>query len=565
MDLPCDTLRAVLMRGVVAPLLLPMTLTYMIYFYMFAVAMSTLLLSPGPPDDLLETASHMTSHDPTYHLETDCLHLFGLSVKPHFDEDPHDGTVMVQKGTLSPPKKGVKIQRKTKPGGRTRDSPTSSTRTTQQDTDVMATNGATGVAALPLPPGPGQPEPMRSTSEPSSSTCARTLGSPLASTWLHRATELETRIKRIIQEAPDAHRAQLDRHLTGHVCQLLRQHVRQSRVLAHVLQPPGTTSDGVCIGTRPNDAFIQSLIDANIGMIQDLANRAGRTILRPTVWPNCAAEVFSTVPELQQLITWGLCLGEDESPPVDTDDTEEDNDEDHAGPDSDHHQPHDIEADVDLEGVDEDTTQEGDDSALVQTIMELGSSASEEAEASPHTEPGLGNEEELFTEEWVIAEVMQTLAELWDRGDETLVQALAAAFIQRGGQVPEDAGPYNLHYQLARELRPYLQRQPLHCDIPARAWQDWYDGMTNAIQVVATRIRRARWQRRANNENHGSHALPPNYNDRRMNADALCLNHEALLLLRIAVTVMLPHEVCMIATRPRPYPRPGGCSRAQAA
>ena len=153
--------------------------------------------------------------------------------------------------------------------------------------------------------------------------------------------------------------------------------------------------------------------------------------------------------------------------------------------------------------------------------MELGSSASDETEVSPNTEPGLGNEEELFTEEWVIAEVMQTLAELWDRGDETLVQALAAAFLQRGGQVPEDAGPYNLHYQLARELRPYLQRQPLHCDIPAQAWQDWYDGMTNAIQVVATRIRRARWQRRANNENHGSHALPPNCNDRRTNADAL--------------------------------------------
>ena len=149
---------------------------------------------------------------------------------------------------------------------------------------------------------------------------------------------------------------------------------------------------------------------------------------------------------------------------------------------------------------------------FVQTVMELGSDTSEDSEEA-ELDRDAPNVEAMHTVDNIIRRVVDTVGSLWERGEETTAQIIACHLLQRGSQMEDACVHLAIHYQLADLFRPYTLQQPVRCEMPSKAWSDWYDETTRAIAVATTRLRKRRWEARTLNHNNAIHLEPPNRND----------------------------------------------------
>ena len=106
--------------------------------------------------------------------------------------------------------------------------------------------------------------------------------------------------------------------------------------------------------------------------------------------------------------------------------------------------------------------------SFMHTTIELRSSDESETTREERMLPPAGNEEVIYTTEFIMEEVVSTVGAFWGRG-EGVAQTIAHLLVQRGAQMGDENNHPSIHYQLAELMRPYTVHQPVVCEIPNRA------------------------------------------------------------------------------------------------
>ena len=353
---------------------------------------------------------------------------------------------------------------------------------------------------------------------------------------LLRAQRQGMRLCDLVCAAPPSLRNHIDQEMATTLIRRLREHLRQALLLGHVLRPLPAAPLPLHHLAAVDRHFADTLVSTNVGIVQEMLT-TGIGIHQPDVcWPRSETQLMSQAPELRQLATWILKLGEDEecatasgSEGSESDQAEAPT-ESHPGsmastgadahatarpaPEATHGglkvEP---KADFDNEEVltialdEKDDDQDADDHAMVQTTMTLGSDSDEDVvlETRPDNIIPEADEDALF------ARVHDTLAQLWDQGHECVVHAIAAQLYQLGSQIKPTPEFAQVYFNMAQMVRPYLTTLGIGQGDPAPLWQAWTDGVTQDLSALCRRERtRAVVDR--NRNNHGVAWTHPNAN-----------------------------------------------------
>ena len=120
--------------------------------------------------------------------------------------------------------------------------------------------------------------------------------SVMSASWFHKAAKLGNHLAALLAAAPPGFRRQLETELTGELVRSTSSSSSASR---------GTT--------LPDADFVGTLARTNVAMVADLLAQAGQNVRRQQAWPSRESHLFQLAPELRQLTTWALTLGENES------------------------------------------------------------------------------------------------------------------------------------------------------------------------------------------------------------------------------------------------------------
>ena len=129
--------------------------------------------------------------------------------------------------------------------------------------------------------------------------------------------------------APGVYRARLEEQLVGGVVLRLRRCLRRALLLGEALTagraamdmtvtPPTTSStmSSVQLGGSAGHvdesapSFVASVVGMHLGLLDEMTNRAAGLALQATAWPSEEYRLHELVPELRQVVTYGLRLGE---------------------------------------------------------------------------------------------------------------------------------------------------------------------------------------------------------------------------------------------------------------
>ena len=162
-------------------------------------------------------------------------------------------------------------------------------------------------------------------------------GVPLDSSWLTRARQCGERFASLVHAAPGAYRAQLESRFVGGVVLRFRRCLRRALMMgealaagrATIVLPPRPTAasssafDGMdgarMANVSDSSSFVASVVNMHLGMLDDAANRAGGIAPQASSWPSTEYQLHDLVPELRQVVTYGLRLGKDDSDADDLD------------------------------------------------------------------------------------------------------------------------------------------------------------------------------------------------------------------------------------------------------
>ena len=376
--------------------------------------------------------------------------------------------------------------------------------------------------------------------------------------WLDKAAKLGSRLATLLHTTPPGLRLQLEAELTGEVVRLFRRDLRRALLLGTLLLPSGTmtpSSSSSSATSMANSDFVGSLARTNVAMISDLLNQAGRVIRRPQPWPTRESQLLQLAPELRQLTTWAMTLGENEEMedtpssilPTETETSPlqaavqqtaphgattrpQSNALSHtigSGPPPPGIAPNTAmtddlnvpEFDVDdqalLQTIPEkqdgrNAGQEYDDDALalVQSTLTTGSGSEEEELVLRHVG---SNIEDMLSFDSIAHDVENTLATLWERGEEYTVQGLVYHLQQLTGQVDADADDTEGYVRVALVIQPYLNMRTTVLEVPAVLWQNWLANTVRSLRTTYVRARARRW-RDTNLNCGGPNARHPNAN-----------------------------------------------------
>ena len=362
-----------------------------------------------------------------------------------------------------------------------------------------------------------------------------------------------------VSTAPPGLRLQLETELTGEVVGLFRGDLRRALLLGTLLLPSRTitpSSSSSSGTTMPNSDFVGTLARTNVAMISDLLKQAGRVIRRPQAWPTRESQLFQLAPELRQLASWAMTLGEneelDDTPssilPTEAETSALQADvqqTDLHGAPTTRPQSHNLghadgssspppgvapdistnadlnvpEYDVDDQALlqttpgkqdDRNSGQENDTDALalVQSTLTMGSGSEEEELVIRHVG---SNIEDMLSFDSVANDVENTLATLWERGEEYTVQGLVYHLQQLTGQVDADADDTEGYVRVALVIQPYLNMRTTVPEVPAVLWQNWLANTVRSLRTTYVRARARRW-RDTNLNCGGLNARHPNAN-----------------------------------------------------
>ena len=152
---------------------------------------------------------------------------------------------------------------------------------------------------------------------------------PLDTSWILRARQFGCRLASLVRVAPSVYRARLEEQLVGGVVLRLRRCLRRALLLGEALTagraamdltvtPPTTSStrssvqQGGSAGHVDESApsFVASVVGMHLGLLDEMTNRAAGLALQATAWPSEEFRLHELVPELRQVVTYGLRLGE---------------------------------------------------------------------------------------------------------------------------------------------------------------------------------------------------------------------------------------------------------------
>ena len=340
---------------------------------------------------------------------------------------------------------------------------------------------------------------------------------------LLRARRMGGRLHDLVAAAPPGYAARLHRDLVGKLLAELRQRLREAHILGHVLTAHGGTASSSSTATEPDAQFVSSLVTANLGTIHDFLHLAAAVPSPSCAWPSSESQLLALAPELRQLCTWAMMLGDSEDEPDDHVSNDAAPDAPSGTKSSDGDDADDLQL-VAVDGQEQTSllqrlltvaptratsgslspaTAEQPNAAvdvvdhlpgviLVQTIMELGSDG--EAEIVD-TAPAVcvdNREPRLLTVDDLLGHVDRTLGLLWDRGDDYLVRTLAFHLWQAGQEMVHDCDDHYLAFALAAHAREYLASPMLRDDIPSTRWREWFDEVSQHVREHQKRARRAR-------------------------------------------------------------------------
>ena len=199
---------------------------------------------------------------------------------------------------------------------------------------VQGGRGSGTIKSRRLPPRPSRPQLMGGSPDgPARALC----GVPLDSSWLTRARQCGERFASLVHAAPGVYRAQLESRFVGGVVLRFRRCLRRALMMGEalaagratmVLTPRPTAasssvSDGMdgarVANVSDSSSFVASVVNMHLGMLDDAANRAGGIAPQVSSWPSTEYQLHDLVPELRQVVTYGLRLGEDDSDADDLD------------------------------------------------------------------------------------------------------------------------------------------------------------------------------------------------------------------------------------------------------
>ena len=350
---------------------------------------------------------------------------------------------------------------------------------------------------------------------------------------LVQARQMGARMCSLLEKAPEAYQDHLRAQLVAGLFQRFRAHLRQALIMGNLLGAPASSTSSSAPGTKKPVEDDFAVARDQLGQADELCRSSAKVTARDYRWPLGARDLHALAPELRQLCTWGLSLGESSSasssgsapptpefpgrcvgpedylPRIDVD-AELDSptlDNDRRGR---HRSPGSSaparkkDKSAPADDADMDATTGRDETSLMQHLMD-------------HSDPG-DTEEHVhndmvdgFNLEWrpstssMVAMLNSTLGHLWERGDEMMAQAIASRFCQLGAQMQHAHPCFRVLWELhvcaagyARGMVPGYYLSP--------AWQDW---TTAAIDLS---LQLARGERHCMRE---SDTLRDNINDGR--------------------------------------------------
>ena len=104
--------------------------------------------------------------------------------------------------------------------------------------------------------------------------------SPTASTWLAQGRDQGQRLHRITGMAPQPCQPRLDTEITGAFTSMLRRQLREAFVLGQVLPPHVSCGRSTAGSSSPDQEFLGTIIDSNMGTSSNLLQRAGHNVCR---------------------------------------------------------------------------------------------------------------------------------------------------------------------------------------------------------------------------------------------------------------------------------------------